>query len=682
MLFALALLFAAAGSDQPVAPLKYSVAPGIGIFPAAASNGDSTFVVWAAAQGLVATRLAQDGTVLDTPYLLVTPEFSVYPWDVAWVGGHYLVAWNDSRYGTFVRRYAPDATPLDAAPRLVSPLHFDFLLTDGTNAALVGRGPVSHFQRIDADGTPLGALKAIDIEFAIGAANADGAVFLSPGGKSVHVAWNGITGAPRQLDVNYATVIVAGGPRFLVLAHGQALILDSDGAPAGATFRLYEPPANIDVAVWTGSSWIAGWDSSHGASFRRIGAEDRPDGPQQEVTGSSIGAGRAVWNGARMVVLGFDPSALLFDFGGDPGVRDVVLARSAAEQRGGSIVATETRALVAWSERTGSRSHAVRAAFIDGGRLSPPFEIDSVDDEYLDTPVVATDGRDFLVLYVCNYSLPYARIVTSEQAISPRIYLPVPGPPLAAAWNGSAYVALFGGETVYAAGLSGARLSLPVVIARGVGYGVTSVATIACDDTECAAGVRMTDHPPGVGGLIPADIGAFGARIVLDGSAVLASVRLNKETSGPPVLAMRSNGASLVILNDADRRTLSAVRLDVPERRTPLVTRNTPLWPIAADRGGVYWSSTNPTAGHELHWSRVGAAPYPIFLQTEDLGWIPQPLAAASTAAFSFVTYTTGEDDPALFAPRTFLRTFAAVDPRGPAPLPPLPSPRRRAAGH
>jgi hypothetical protein len=684
MLLALALLFAAIRPDQPVAPVAYSVAPIFYLVPLAASNGDTTLAVWTTPQGLAATCLGPDGAVLNVPYFIVSPRTPHDYYSVAWVGGHYLVVWDDNPNGTFARRYAADATPIDAAPRRLTALHFYKLLTDGTNAALLlhESNPDALFQPVDADGTPIGTAVPASPDVSIGAANANGVVYLTPKGESVHVAWNGHADAPRQVGLYGA--IVAGGSHFLVASAGQMRILDSYGAPASEIFQA--GPSYFAAGAWNGSSWLAAWNADGGPLFRRIGV-DGSLGPVQPTVKSGLTIGRLVWNGRKSIAFGYDRDyypGMLFDLENAEG-HDVLIARSAAEQQGGSIASTDTRSLVAWCERTGARTFAVRAAFIVDGKASAPFDIDPIVDfvpsdpfPVIPAPVVATDGRDFLVAWYEDGE-SYARTVTSEQILGTPNDVGQ-GPPVAAAWSGRGYVLLERGASTYALGLSpsGAWLGRPgASLANANG---SATASIACDEVECAVGIRTTQPTAGPSLIPPPTGGLYVARLTPDGSQALMVKRLTNEYTGPPVVAMRVDGVSLAIFSDAkDPKTLRAMRLDAPDTSTPLVTRTDPVSAVDADRGGLYWSVDSATAGHELHWSRVGAARDPVLLRTTDLGWIPQPLAASSTGSFSFVTFTDGVDDPALFAPRTFIRTFAAIDPR--LPEPPSP-PRHRAAGH
>ena len=201
---------------------------------------------------------------------------------------------------------------------------------------------------------------------------------------------------------------------------------------------------------------------------------------------------------------------------------------------------------------------------------------------------------------------------------------------------------------------------------------------LACDDVECALAVRADDPFYGIGE-VPTFGGVFGVRIALDTKSAQPAVRITTETNGPPPVAMRTGGVSLVIYNDVQRTTLRAVRLDSAGVKTPLVTRPLPLSLVAADRSGLYWTETLSTGSALLHWSEISAHGDPAMLTTLDLGdAMPAPIAASSTGVFAHVAFTAGTTDPALLAPRIFVRTFATPDPRPAAP----PPPRHRAAGH
>jgi len=145
--------------DQPIAPVAYVPSTG-NDSPRAATNGDTVFVVWR----VFGTRLIEgaclrhDGEVLNVPSILIgrdaNPNTSPI---VLWIGGHYLVLWNDGSGKTLVRRFASDGSAIDPVSRPAS-ISTRFVVGNGVDGMTVTNDAAGIVvQRIDADGQPLGS---------------------------------------------------------------------------------------------------------------------------------------------------------------------------------------------------------------------------------------------------------------------------------------------------------------------------------------------------------------------------------------------------------------------------------------------------------------------------------------------------------------------------------------------
>ncbi|HEV2720834.1 MAG TPA: hypothetical protein VG323_12505 [Thermoanaerobaculia bacterium] len=694
--------------DQAAAPVTYTVAPENNQLARLATDGNTTFAVWATPTALLGARLSRDGTVLDVPARVIADGVAWYDsrWRLAWVGGHYLVVWT-LQNRMFVRRFAGDGSPLDLLPRRIgTSWGLIALVTDGVNAAFVTEdNSGSGVQRIDADGNLLGTAVAIDPTENVfaAAANSGGVVVLSllyENGQyhsnSIRIGWDGSIRKTSLLPLSGR--IVAGGDRFLVVGSGATLLLDADGAPLGAPLTLQMDSQLSMNGAWNGSSWAVSSVNRNGSlNLYRITLDGRLDfGPQVTGLGGPGIVDDIVWNGAKFVLASSSPECGSCDevhvrtvlvesveTAADDARTHIAVAYSAAEQRGGngSIASTDTTSLVTWTERTGIGAFIVRGAFVAAGHISPPFDIAATDYTSV-PPAAATDGHDFFVVWGAPGKV-MGRTVSAQQLLGTPVQLNAYATPgaLAAAWSGREYVIAWAAPTPLLVRVSRSGAVLGPVIGTWIfAYDNGDAAlSLACDETECALATRTVESLPGLEPAPLPESGVFGVRIALDANSAQPAVRFTREYSGPPPVAMRIGGVSMIVYTESQGTTLRAARLDSGVM-TPLVTRPVPLSPVAADRSGLYWSETSADGNVFLHWSSMTAQTTPAMLTTLDLGdAIPAPIAAASTGSLAHVLFTTGTSDPALLAPRIFMRTFATPDPRPPAPPPP---PRRRAAGH
>lgn len=130
--------------------------------PSVASDGNNWLVMWqhiipsSVRQAVAAARVSSNGTVLDSNPVIIHSDSSFGPLHpvAAYGGGQYLIAWRRSANETaHFKRYLPDLTPIDTAPRNVgaSASQGPDIATDGTNFMLLA----GDAYRIAADGTVL-----------------------------------------------------------------------------------------------------------------------------------------------------------------------------------------------------------------------------------------------------------------------------------------------------------------------------------------------------------------------------------------------------------------------------------------------------------------------------------------------------------------------------------------------
>lgn len=96
--------------------------------------------------------------------------------------------------------------------------------------------------------------------------------------------------------------------------------------------------------------------------------------------------------------------------------------------------------------------------------------------------------------------------------------------------------------------------------------------------------------------------------------------------------------------------------------------------PIAIAGNGSYWYDGSDGTTAQPFWSRIDTRTTPALTQSVAIGNpMPLPLAATANSTTAFVFYEGGDDDPALLAPRIYVRAFATPDP--------YPAPHQRAGG-
>lgn len=697
-LFAILLLASTAAAvelpllpDQPVAPVAYVPSAG-NDSPRAATNGDTVFVVWRVlGSGLVeGACLRHDGAVLQVPSIVigqgVNPN-SIVP-SVLWIGGHYLVLWTDSSGKTFARRFAGDGSSMDVGSRPANIITPGYVVGDGTHAMVIGgdNGGVI-VQRIDADGQPIASAVHVSPGSSAEAAAASnkGIVILEGANASEQILWLGWDGAILKVtplaEMWFYGSLAEGSGRFLLTdGYGHALLLDSDGTAIGQRQTL--ETGTLTRAAWNGSSWCVvgsrlGNFGYLATNVTRI-SDGQVGGSVNYPAFSGMGVSDLTWNGTTFVAVGDASSGVMASL--FPTIEatarsplTVPVSFAAPEEAGAVIASTADRSLAVWRVRVDATTFALRGAFIVDGMPSEPFELAEHTEE--EVPAVATDGIGFFVAWRDGLAIR-ARTVSSRQLLGPvqTIQTWAPSGAVGATWSGRAWVIAYVDTLVHVAALarSGVLTAGPSVVTNPTPVSpISSSVSLACDDSDCLLVTRLVESVPRIGTPV-SNTGTFAARVSRDGAVADPLVRIPMEPMSGWPLAMRVNGASIIITN-TDGHSLSAVRLDTPAAKTTLVSRNVPVRAVSADRNGLYWCETQADGRALLHWSSVGGQ-LPVITSTVDLGGpITAPAAASSTSKSSHVLFSDGTTDPDLLAARLFVRTFASPDPL------PLTQTRRRA---
>jgi len=399
--------------DQPIAPVAYVPSTG-NDSPRAATNGDTVFVVWR----VFGTRLIEgaclrhDGEVLNVPSILIgrdaNPNTSPI---VLWIGGHYLVLWNDGSGKTLVRRFASDGSAIDPVSRPAS-ISTRFVVGNGVDGMTVTNDAAGIVvQRIDADGQPLGSPVHVASTGSVETAGASrwGVVILRNtwgAYDSLFVGWDGTLLKITPISDSWVYgMLTEGGGRFLLTGgFRNARILGYDGTPLGPTQNLGDTTP-LMRAAWDGTSWCVvryslGPSDYVASNAARIMADGRVDVSVLPPFGT--GVNDVVWNGTTFVaVCGVwsGVTARLFETveATTEPPRRVDVSLAAPEESDPMIASTTDRSLAVWRVRVDANTLALRGAFIIDGLLSPPFEI-APEIEH-EAPAVATDGADFLVAW-------------------------------------------------------------------------------------------------------------------------------------------------------------------------------------------------------------------------------------------------------------------------------------------
>ena len=467
-----------------------------GIANAAATNGSETFVLWQqyATIGnqtglnttLVARRLGADGQWIDSaPIQVRAAAGNVGRVGVLWDGTRFICYWVDHTGGPYraqlyYRRFAPDGTPVDAAPVAVSNLasvpygDVQLALVGGQVFATLLRTTTTN-EGDQSDGILLrvldATLKPLGPDATIISAAANGQYFPraagAPGGA--FVAW--LDDRLRSTPTTY------GSPEADI--YGALVTPGSAGLAQTVTQISTSPNTDSDPAV--------GWDGTRFTIVFRLGLGSSPSGrylvhvdTTGARTGGMVGAlettdysaqSRLTWNGSEYLIAWFDgenssfgapyegrrlssAGALLdataFAVQPNAGTIDTVQGDLGGVALGGTFLLTSQA-----HNDQGGDSDVFGLAVGSNGVPATTTGVtlaNGAGDQ--DGPAIATDGTSALVLWRDNGAASGPRILarhvdatlaaldSSDAVVASATPPDALGPP-ALAWTGSSYVAVW-----------------------------------------------------------------------------------------------------------------------------------------------------------------------------------------------------------------------------------------------
>jgi hypothetical protein len=724
-------VFGQSRGDQAVTPVVFGAAPGRQVYARVASDGTNFLAVWVTrTQSTVligAGRISPAGEALDQPSILIASgvgDTPGYP-DVVFAGGNFLVAY-PSGNSILLRRFGRDGQAIGSEPTVIGtrgspPVQ---LATNGTTVLLAIRP--DRIRMLTADGTPLGAERDVPnagsgsfsirsngdrylIAYSSGPTDANHASLVLLGGDGSFLDTKPLPDSFTSNQVNVAS----NGVSFLVsiatTGTVECLVVDAKGN-ASAQRILDNQAGGFLTATWSGSEYTLVWAraSSTSTSVTEIvGARVDSTGLPRDATPIPINSwantqrfsevfGNAS-NGSDTIIITGDIDnndlnprmeaifASLPKIDIEPaGRRHVALGNSAGEQTGGSISSNGTSSLAAWREASGLYQAVARAAFVTAdGQIGAPIDLGDAHPQ--SGTAVASDGRDFLVVYCdSNYRLVARRMTPEGPAdLGPMVITPYGTPTdlLAVGWSGQSYVVVIAGSNFVT--ITGINAEGAVVVARQF-IQLTEPAdtpAISCD----ASGCSVTWHwvSPVCGGLCGYNQNDVFVRTDAAGN-VLSQVLLTDFIDVTPAISLTAaNGESMFIYSSgktmyAGRITAAGTILDPPALNGGLgvitsTSAGSPQ-PIAAVNAGLYWVELSNSSTGRLYWSRIDPEPRPHVAALVDTQQIVDlPLQLAASARNTYLLSSRGLDDPSLMAPRLFVRTIPSPDPQTSVP-------RRRAA--
>jgi hypothetical protein len=713
--------------DQPLAPVQFGAAPARQESARVASDGTNFFAVWrtrTASNAVVigAGRLSPAGELLDQPSILIASGTTAtlgYP-DVVFVGGRFLVAYQ-SGTSVLTRCFSRDGRPADSQPLVISNTTMaGSLATNGKNVFLATAR--NRFRLIAPDGAPLGAEHAIPNagsgsmsvasngdRYLIAYSNApDGLLH----GTFVIVDADGqyLLSRPIQLSEELfprSVTATSNGASFLIAmpTNGPVGCVFVDGAGnAGAFRRLDGQSGGYVAASWTGSEYTLAWSRTlsvptsvigHDVVAARVDAAGVPLDTTPVVI-ASMQNGRygaafaAAWNGRETMIITSDEDGNFNDwrttgviFTSLPHIdaepasrRRFPIASSAAEQAGGSIASNGTLSLVAWRESAGLDQAVVRAAFIAAdGQLGTPIDLGQADSRA--TTATASNGRDFLVVYVDPLYQLVARRVTLDGVLDPTPIVitryGMAADALATGWSGQAYVVVTTGYSV---------VTLSSITPDGaVALSPKAITTHAPADSpavSCAAnGCSVTWHwasPPCYVLCGYTENNVF-ARTDAIGNPVAQAFLTDFDFVTPALSLAGSDGRSLFVysfryLNGqamfAGRITAGGVLLDAPKGSRVMTSETSfALQPVGVVNSGLYFVEPDSYTSGRLYWTQIEPEPTPRVTSLVNLHQsVTLPVTLTASARNTYLVYSHGDDDANLMAPRLFLRTLASPNPQ------------------
>jgi hypothetical protein len=423
-------------------------------FTAAVATGAGRFLVaWSDGTYVLATRIATDGRVLDTPplYLGQGTEPSV-----SWDGRHFFVVWSDFERvrGT---RVGAEGAPIDDGIALVSRSVGPARVASGAGGVHLltwtTRPADQHVmgQRYSSALVPLGPPFAIS-STAPGTQQREPAVswngtsfvvgWLDGTDTDPRIVWSRRVGADGALTdpvrvspsgaAPAALRLAAGGDTALVLWErgGTRLAasgpLDPDGiqlfrrAPRqGEPSAVAGPPGEALVAWGDDRRYVDGE-----VMFRRVDADGAPLGPTAAIPSSRrSGYPTLGWNGDRYLLAWGQLRAMnLVWIAQDGTVESATSVTTIAGSSSGAMAAAPGGDfLVVWLEQTGTRTdHHVYGAVVpaDGGAPGPRFPIATSPGDQR-RPTVMWDVDAYRVLWTDGSQLHTTRVSAEGTVLDP-----------------------------------------------------------------------------------------------------------------------------------------------------------------------------------------------------------------------------------------------------------------------
>ena len=336
--------------------------------PDVAAGSGQWLAAWSRSDGVLAARVATDGTVLDSPAIQVR----VAPVDVSEVavsfdGTDFLVAWTESHAGTLEDVYAArvnsggvvlDAVPIPLSAGSTSGRHPD-IAWDGSNFLVVWDETAA--TAVDVKGafvSPAGVAQAAFVVSSAANGQTDPAV--AWGGSEYLVTWSDLRQAGGDV---YAARVTAGGS-----------VLDPGGIPvSAATGKQALPTVDFD-----GTNFLSAWHDERDVDPHVYASRVAPDG----------------------TVL--DPAGIAVD------TRDMRDPEPTVTWSGTShLVLFGSGSVSAWGPVLGRRLSIVAEP-----RLAPPIVV-SLGANSQVSPQVASNGTDTLTAWIDRRAAPDGHVVTA-----------------------------------------------------------------------------------------------------------------------------------------------------------------------------------------------------------------------------------------------------------------------------
>jgi hypothetical protein len=705
-------------SDQALTPVVPGAAPALQESARVATDGTNFFAVWSTRTASNAVvigcgRISPAGELLDRPSILIASGTGLGNPDVVFVGGNFLVAYI-SGTSVIARRVSREGRLVDQQAVAITDTSMrGQLATNGENVVMLTSA--NRFRMLASDGTPLGPERSLpNAGIYTPSVTSNGSQYLiayssdyASGGSFTILNSSGDVALSKAFPIAEpfycsSIAVTSNGSSFLIMPvisdRIAFMAVDSAGNTGPLRKTGYQTGGGI-VATWSGNEYSLAWPTSKPDNYSpsqilaaRVDAAGVPLDTAPVAISPSGGNNypfAIASNGRDNIIIsresdssGWLTAAAIFtslpQIDTEPTTRRrVAIASSAAGQAGGSIASNGTLSLVTWRERAGFQT-VVRAAFIAAdGQLGAPIDLGQAHS--LTVTASASNGRDFLVAYFdAQYHL-VARRVTLEGVLdsNPIVITPYgfPTDSIAAGWSGQSYVVQTAGSSIVT--ISGISPDGTVAVPRQL------IETAAPADTpavSCGAnGCSLTWHELtpwcGVTLCYYTEIDAL-ARTDASGNVISKVLLTNSSIPGvtPALSIPASDGKSVFVYSNgksmfAGRITESGVVLDAPALNggTKVMISETAfaLLPEAVVYAGLYFVEPDNYTSGRLYWTRIEPEPKPHATSLINLHQsVTFPLTLTASARNTYFLYSQGENDPALMAPRLFLRTLASPDPQ------------------